>query len=324
MKISAGGIEQNLLVRGPLDGPPVLLVHGNCSSADFWAPLLRHLPEHWRIVAPDLRGYGASSAAPVDATRGLGDFTSDVLTLLQTPQVYAESARPVVVGHSMGGGVAMNLAIAAPDRVAALVLESPLSPYGFGVGGAGSVNADFVARLAAGDRGADPASPRTVLRTCYVADPASLGEDEELLLDTVLSTAVGDDNYPGDSVPSAAWPGVGAGTRGVANAMDPAYHNIAEAFVALSPKPPVTWVRGDRDVIVSDTSSFDLAYLGQLGVIPGWPGADVCPPQPMVAQTREVLERYGPYEEVVYAGVGHSPHIERPAEFADLLRRAVS
>jgi pimeloyl-ACP methyl ester carboxylesterase len=323
MKVNAGGIVQNLLVRGPLDGPPVLLVHGNCSSADFWAPLLRHLPESWRIVAPDLRGYGATEAAPVDATLGLGDFMSDVLALLDHPEVYAEGGRPVVVGHSMGGGVAMKLAIAAADRIAALVLESPLSPYGFGVGGAGSVNADFVARLAVGDRGSDPASPRTVLRTCYVADPASLGEDEELLLDTILSTVTGEANYPGDSVASPDWPGVGAGTRGVANAMDPAHHDIAAAFVALSPKPPVTWVRGDKDVIVSDTSSFDLAYLGQLGVVPGWPGADTCPPQPMVAQTREVLDRYGPYEEVVYAGVGHSPHIERPAEFADLLRQVV-
>lgn len=321
MKVSAGGIEQNILVRGPIDGPPVLLVHGNCSSADFWVPVLRLLPDHWRIVAPDLRGYGQTDAAPVDATLGLGDFASDVLALL--PEVYAEGARPVVVGHSMGGGVAMKLAIEAPDRFAALVLESPLSPYGFGVGGAGSVNADFVARLAAGDRGADPASPRTVLRTCYVADPASLGEDEELLLDTVLSTAVGDGNYPGDSVASENWPGVGAGTHGVANAMDPAYHNIADAFANLSSKPPVVWVRGDKDVIVSDTSSFDLAYLGQLGVVPGWPGAEVCPPQPMVTQMREVLERYGPYEEVVYEGAGHSPHIERPEDFADLVKRVV-
>jgi pimeloyl-ACP methyl ester carboxylesterase len=323
MKVSTGGIEQNLLVQGPLDGPPVLLIHGNCSSADFWTPLIRHLPDHWRIVAPDLRGYGKTTAAPVNARKGLGDFTSDVLALLTNPEVYAEGARPVVAAHSMGGGVAMNLAIAAPSRVSALVLESPLSPYGFGVGGAGSVNADFVARLAAGDRGSDPASPRTVLRTTYVADPASLGDDEELLLDTVLSTVVGEANYPGDSVPSDSWPGVGAGTRGVANAMDPKYHDIAEAFVALSPKPPVTWVRGDRDVIVSDTSAFDLAYLGQIGVVPGWPGDETFPPQPMVTQTREVLTRYGAYEEVVYAGVGHSPHIERTAQFADLLRKIV-
>ena len=324
MKVIVGGIEQNLLVRGPIDGPAVLLIHGNCSSADFWVPLLRHLPEDWRIVAPDLRGYGSTAPAPVDATRGLGDFTADVLALLDHPEVFGAGARPVVAGHSMGGGVAMTLAIAAADRIAALVLESPLSPYGFGVGGAGSVNADFVARLAAADRGSDPASPRTVLRTCYVADPASLGADEELLLDTVLSTVVGEGSYPGDSVPSADWPGVGAGTRGVANAMDPAYHNIAEAFTALSPKPPVTWVRGDHDVIVSDTSAFDLAYLGQIGVVPGWPGAETFPPQPMVRQMREVLARYGPYEEVVYAGVGHSPHIERPQEFADLLRKVVS
>jgi pimeloyl-ACP methyl ester carboxylesterase len=323
MRVTAGGIEQNLLVRGPQDGPPVLLVHGNCSSADFWAPLMRHLPEDWRIVAPDLRGYGATEKAPVDATKGLGDFTSDVLALLDTPEVFGAGARPVVVGHSMGGGVAMQLAIAAADRIAALVLESPLSPYGFGVGGAGSVNADFVARLAAGDRGSDPTSPRTVLRTCYVADPASLGQDEELLLDTVLSTVVGDANYPGDSVPSDTWPGVGPGTRGVANAMDPRYFNIGDAFVALSPKPPVTWVRGDRDVIVSDTSAFDLAYLGQIGVVPGWPGAEAFPPQPMVTQTRDVLARYGPYEEVVYTGTGHSPHVERPVEFAELLRKVV-
>jgi pimeloyl-ACP methyl ester carboxylesterase len=82
-------------------------------------------------------------------------------------------------------------------------------------------------------------------------------------------------------------------------------------------------VHGDADVIVSDTSLFDLAYLGSLGLVPGWPGADACPPQPMVAQTRAVLERYaaagGSYREIVYEGCGHSPHIERPTEFAAIL-----
>jgi pimeloyl-ACP methyl ester carboxylesterase len=79
-------------------------------------------------------------------------------------------------------------------------------------------------------------------------------------------------------------------------------------------------VRGDADAVVSDTSAFDLAFLGQLGAVPGWPGAEVCPPQPMVGQTRAVLERYaaagGSYREVVLPGVGHSPHVERPQEFA--------
>ena len=43
----------------------------------------------------------------------------------------------------------------------------------------------------------------------------------------------------------------------------------------------------------------------------------------MVSQMREVLERYGPYEEVVYADAGHSPHVERPEEFAEVLKRVV-
>ena len=84
-------------------------------------------------------------------------------------------------------------------------------------------------------------------------------------------------------------------------------------------KPPVLWIRGDADQIVSDTSVFDLAFLGSVGAVPGWPGDGVFPPQPMVTQTRSVLDRYaatgGAYREVVLPDVGHSPHVERPHEF---------
>ncbi|MCW3844375.1 alpha/beta hydrolase [Micromonospora yasonensis] len=338
--VQANGITQAVRVAGPPDGVPVLLVHGNCSSAAFWEPLLRRLPDTLRVVAPDLRGYGDTDTAPVDATRGLGDFADDVAALLDAPGLFAPDARPVVVGHSLGGGVAMRLLIDRPERVAGLLLAAPVSPYGFGgtrdadgtpttpdfAGtGAGTANPDFVARLAAGDRGADaPTSPRNVLRSAYVADPASLGADEELLLDSLLSTATEDDNYPGTAVASPHWPGTAAGERGVLNALAPAWFRVADELVCVPVKPPVTWVRGDADVIVSDTSLFDLAYLGSLGVVPGWPGAADCPPQPMIAQTRAVLDRYaaagGTYREVVLPGCGHTPYLERPAEFvAELL-----
>nr|WP_089246386.1 alpha/beta hydrolase [Asanoa hainanensis] len=340
VRVHARGIDQNVLVAGPADGTPVLLIHGNCSSADFWRPLLRHLPPDLRIVAPDLRGYGASEAAPVDATRGLRDFADDVAALLAETELFPADAKPLVVAHSMGCGVAMQLLVDHPDRVGAMLLEAPLSPYGFGgtkdlVGtpttedfagtGAGTANPDFVARLAAKDRESDAqTSPRTVMRTAYVADPASLGADEELLLDTVLSTVTGDDNYPGTSTASPNWPGVAPGDRGVLNTMAPNHFRIADDLVAVATKPHITWVRGDQDAIVSDTSFFDLSYLGSLGVVPGWPGAEASPPQPMVGQTRAVLDRYqengGSYREVVYAGCGHSPHLERSAEFvAELL-----
>jgi pimeloyl-ACP methyl ester carboxylesterase len=347
IRVDGGGIRQNVLVGGAPDGVPVLLVHGNCCSGGYWLPLLRHLPDSVRVVAPDLRGYGLTEPAPVDATRGLGDFADDVARLLDEPRLWAGAAagvRPVVVGHSIGGGVAMRLAVDHPDRVAGLMLEAPVSPYGFGgtrdvsgtpttpdfAGtGGGSVSPDFVGRLASGDRGADgPTSPRAVLRTAYVADPASLGADEEALLDTVLSTVVGEDNYPGDGTDSPHWPGSAPGSRGVINAISPRWFHLADELVGLAEKPPVVWVRGDADVIVSDTSLFDLAYLGKLGVVPGWPGDDECPPQPMVAQTRAVLDRYaaagGAYTEIVYDNCGHSPHVERPAAFAEALVKLVT
>ncbi|MEV2242156.1 alpha/beta hydrolase [Micromonospora sp. NPDC049891] len=339
--VTANGITQAVRVAGPVDGVPVLLVHGNCSSAAFWEPLVRRLPETLRVVAPDLRGYGATQTAPVDAGRGLTDFADDVAALLDEPSLFAGGARPVVVGHSLGGGVAMRLLVDHPDRVAGLLLAAPVSPYGFGAtrdlagtatttdlagSGAGTASGDFVARLAAGDRSAEArTSPRSVLRAAYVADPSCLGDDEELLLDSVLSTATGTDNYPGDAVGSPNWPGSAPGGRGVLNAL--ARFRVGEELVAVTPKPPVTWIRGDADVIVSDTSLFDLAQLGALGVVPGWPGPQECPPQPMIGQTRAVLDRYaeagGSYREVALSGCGHSPHLERPAEFvAELLALA--
>lgn len=340
IKVVAGGLSQNVHAAGPVDGPPVLLIHGNCSSGAYWYPLFRHLPPTLRVVAPDLRGYGGTEPAPVDATRGLRDFADDLTALLDDPALFGRAgARPVVVGHSMGAGVAMQLAVDQPQRPSALLLEAPLSPYGFGgtrdldgalidpecAGtGGGTANPDFVQRLAIGDRGDDqPTSPRAVLRSAYVADPASLGADEELLLDTMLSTVVGEDNYPGTARATEGWPGVGPGQRGVLNAMSPFHFRLADALVAMESKPPVAWVRGDADVIVSDTSLFDLGYLGSLGLVPGWPGAGAFPPQPMVSQTRAVLEQYaaagGGYREIVYEGCGHSPHVERPADFAGVL-----
>jgi pimeloyl-ACP methyl ester carboxylesterase len=345
LRVEARGISQNVLICGPADGSPVLLVHGNCSSAAFWVPLLRALPDNLRIVAPDLRGYGRSETAPVDATRGLRDFADDVAALLDDEQIFPVRDRKIVVaGHSMGAGVVMHLLIEHGDRFSGVLLESPVSPYGFGgtrdldgtpttadfAGtGGGTANPDYVQRIKDQDRTADsPSSPLSVLRAAYVAEASSLGEDEELLLGTVLSTAIGTGNYPGDAGPATDnWPGATPGGRGVLNTMSPKHFHVADELVAAAVKPPVTWVHGEVDAIVSDTSLFDLAYLGSIGVVPGWPGAQACPPQPMVGPTRAVLERYksagGSYREVSYPDCGHSPHVERPADVAAELAQLI-
>ncbi len=63
----------------------------------------------------------------------------------------------------------------------------------------------------------------------------------------------------------------------------------------------------------------DFCFLGKSGIVAGWPGDDIYPPQPMVSQMRYVLEKYKAkgkrYEEFVIEGAGHSPHIEKPEQF---------
>jgi pimeloyl-ACP methyl ester carboxylesterase len=71
--------------------------------------------------------------------------------------------------------------------------------------------------------------------------------------------------------------------------------------------------------MISNAALLDIAALGAWGLIPGWPGADECPPQPMLDQIRAVLDRYransGAYVEHVIADSGHSPSLEKPDEF---------
>jgi len=330
--LDAPRLRTALLSDGRVDGELVVFVHGNVSSSLFFQQALLALPEGFHGIAPDLRGFGASEVAPVDATRGLRDFSDDLLSLLDT----LGEDRAHLVGWSMGGGVVTQLLLDRPALVSSLTLISPVSPYGFGAtrgsdgerlgpddqgaGGAGA-NPEFVEALQVHDAtDTQPNSPRNVLNAFYFAN-GFRSPLEDVFVASMLTTAIGDDNYPGDSVQCDPWPGFGPGRRGVLNTMAPANHNVS-AVVDLATKPRVLWVRGDKDLIVSDASVFDLATLGQMGAIPGWPGEEVAPPQPMVSQTRAVLDAYsaagGRYTELTL-DAGHSPHIERAEEFHDAL-----
>src|SRR6516225_3210788 len=337
--VSTSRLRTHVLTAGPADAPVLVLVHGNVSSARFFAPAMTVLGARCRCLAPDLRGFGRSEAVPVDARRGVRDFADDLYALLTESHLVPEGQRVHLLGWSLGGAVVLQYAIDHPGAVASIVLESPMSPYGFGGtrdpggtpcwpdfagSGGGTANPELVRRIAEGDRGRDdPTSPRQVLTALYVKPsftfPVQL-EDE--LVDAMLQTATGDDFYPGDALASPNWPGTAPGTRGVNNAISPRHCDVS-GFAGIAGRPDVLWVHGDSDQIVSDASLVDLGYLGQLGAVPGWPGTDVYPPQPMVGQTRDVLDRYraagGRYEEHVLADCGHSPHLEKPAEFQALV-----
>lgn len=327
--VKTSRLRTHIITSGPQDGKPVVLLHGNASAARFYEEVMAALPSGFRAIAPDMRGYGRSEAAPVDATRGVRDFSDDLYALIQTLGL----KRPHLVGWSLGGAVVMQYAVDHPKDIASITLIAPASPYGFGGtcdaagtptspdfagSGGGLAKPDFVQRIATGDRSADsPFSPRNVMNALYFKPPFR-SPREDVLVEEIVSTVCGRDNYPGDWVTTATWPGVAPGTRGVLNAYSPKYCNL-RAFAAIEPRPPVLWVRGDSDQIVSDTSLSDPGFLGQIGVLPGWPGPEVFPPQPMVSQTRAVLEMYaangGHYQEVVLQDCAHSPHIEHPKAF---------
>jgi pimeloyl-ACP methyl ester carboxylesterase len=333
-------LQMHVLFSGSDDGTPVLFIHGNASSATYWEEIMLKLPEGFRGIAPDLRGYGDTEDKLIDATDGLGDFVNDLLGLLDS----LNFEKTHVVGHSMGGAIIFGLLPAAGDRILSATLVSPGSPFGFGGtkgvdgqpcyddfagSGGGVVNPEFPKLMAAGDRSTDnpQASPRVVMNSFYWKPPFRPAREEELL-SSLMSEKVGEQKYPGDFVASANWPNVAPGNFGPINALSPKYvGDTVERFLASLHKPHVLWVRGDSDLIVSDNSFFDFGTLGKLGYVPGWPGEEVYPPQPMVGQTRYVLEQYkangGSYEEVVIAEAGHTPYIEKPEEFMEAFTKVL-
>lgn len=319
---------------------PIVLVHGNASSSLFYQDLMLALAAvgRYKVYAPDMRGYGDSEVLPVDATRGVRDYSDDLdafARALNLPPFH-------LFGWSLGGNVVMQYAIDHPGLLRSLTLQAAGSPFGYGGtkgaegipnwpdyagSGGGMANPDFVQRIASGDRGNDQNSPRAVMNTFYFKPPFRAPTDrEEIYLSSLLSTKVTPGNYPGNMTPSSNWPSVAPGTHGVNNALSPKYLNQAD-FATISDKPPVLWIHGADDQIVADQSLLEFGTLGQLGVVPDWPGNEVFPSQPMKTQLRTVLDEYrangGEYQEVVLPDCGHSPHIEKPAEVLKLLTEFV-
>jgi pimeloyl-ACP methyl ester carboxylesterase len=327
-------LTMHVLSCGPDDGTPVVFLHGNFSAAAYWEETMLALPPEFKGIAPDLRGYGWTEDKLINATRGMADWSDDLAALFAGLGI----ERAHLVGWSLGGGVLYRFLIDYPEKALTVTLVSPVSPYGFGGtkgiegtpcyddfagSGGGVVNPEFVRRIKEGDRSADdPNSPRNVINAFYYVPPFRAAR-EEAFLTAALAEKMGDDRYPGDFVPSANWPNVAPGVWGPINAGAPKYVlDDVPALIATQPKPPILWIRGSGDMIVSDNSMFDMGALGKLGFVPGWPGDEVYPPQPMVSQTRAVLEQYaangGSFEEYVIDGAAHGPHIERPGEFNTL------
>ena len=117
--VRAGGIETFYLEAGPVDAPPVVLVHGLSATNASMLPLIPALSKHYRVLAPDLPGHGGTEARPAaHAARYLGDW---LLAFL-----HETCDRPaVLIGNSLGGRTALEAGLNSPSDVRGLVLLCP-------------------------------------------------------------------------------------------------------------------------------------------------------------------------------------------------------
>lgn len=97
-------------------GPAVLLLHGIGDSSESWVPLMPALAEHYTVIVPDLLGHGASAKPRADySVAAYANGMRDLMEVLGVP-------RATIIGHSLGGGVAAQLAYQFPERCERLVL----------------------------------------------------------------------------------------------------------------------------------------------------------------------------------------------------------
>src|SRR4051795_9223094 len=173
-RVETDRLGMQVYESGPEDGVPVVLIHGNLSTGRFYEHLFDDAPDRYRLIAPDMRGFGESDPKPLDATRGLRDWADDTAALLEQLGI---DAPPHLAGWSTGGAAITAFALDRP--VASLTLIDPVGPYGFGAvkldgtphyadfagSGGGTANPEFTARLAAKDRSSEgDTAPRNVLR----------------------------------------------------------------------------------------------------------------------------------------------------------------
>jgi len=113
-----------LEIDGPLDGQPIVFLHGTRLSRTVWRPVMRRLAGSFRVIAIDLPGHG-SHADEV--------FTMDAAVAAVVAAVDREAGgRTTLVGLSLGGYVAMETASRHPERVRALVIAgASQEPIGF-------------------------------------------------------------------------------------------------------------------------------------------------------------------------------------------------
>jgi 2-succinyl-6-hydroxy-2,4-cyclohexadiene-1-carboxylate synthase len=213
--------------------PDVVLLHGFTHTGASWDPVVAALGESYRALAPDIRGHGsASDRIPVTLEAAVDDLAA------------LAPARFTLAGYSMGGRVALHVALALPGRVDRLVLIGA-SP---GIADC----SERAARRVADDALADELARMTIEEFAerWARTPVLAGQPPE------VAEAVHDDRLRNQPAGLArALRGLGTG------ALPSLWDRLAEI------RAPVTLIAGERDQKFSEIAARMAARLGDAGVI---------------------------------------------------------
>ena len=117
--IHAGDLDVHYLEAGDPRGAPVVLVHGNWATSSWWEPVLARMPAGYRAFAYDVRGRGGTTGP--DSSYAIDALAADLLTFATA----VGADRFHLVGHSLGGAIALQAALDAPDRVRSVAAIAP-------------------------------------------------------------------------------------------------------------------------------------------------------------------------------------------------------
>lgn len=120
--IHRNGLTVDLIDEG--SGPPVVLAHSSVSGNRQWKRLVEQLKPRYRVLAPNLLGYGGTTPWTVDGTQTLRDAAEVLLAVAE-----GLDGPLRLVGHSWGGGVALRAASVLGERVSHLAVFEPMVPF---------------------------------------------------------------------------------------------------------------------------------------------------------------------------------------------------
>jgi len=113
---NVNGINLYYEIHG--EGSPLILLHGGLGSGEMFGPVLSAFADHHRVILPDLQGHGRT--ADIDRPLDVRLMAGDIAALID----HLGLQQPDVVGYSLGGGVALQVAIQFPEKVGRLVAAS--------------------------------------------------------------------------------------------------------------------------------------------------------------------------------------------------------